>query len=642
MTKKDAVAFVAVDVETTGFTVGRDHIYEIAIVSFDHEGREIDSFESVCRPRVEELSKRLIVLEDAPTFEQIAGDVIRHLREGVVVGHNVTFDLAMIDAGLERVGAGLGEVPFVDTIDLVMGLRVDTPNRALSTLCHVLGVEEGAFHSAGFDARAAAEVFTRLRARMMTEHGLDPLGAPSMFRGSSVDWPELVAQVAPLPRDLDLLPPAPRRRDTELFTSGPGISVALPGDTLLSPELSKKIAETTVLMARRSAGELDLKSLPGEITTALGALDSEDLSVSYPAARVLLDWCRDPSGELVAAESDFAASDFRGLEGVVRLEWIVEVFTRFDDAELSDALLALARLKRYLPDFDHQVVQGAYRSAFDASLAEAREEQDDEDDDDHEYEQPAEVLADLLGYLLASGSVTEVIKLISEFPDPRWGLIDTDLAIYVHRPRVNKEFARAYEAAAELDAFYERTNQPLPGAGVYAEWAQALDEEGRRLEAIELCERVWGRGWVNDDLVDRHSLLLERDERFADAAEVLGRWLASHKGTPRLRERLDRCNCHLGIEIPEPAQSVCFTGNIIIDGNYQRADRLEEMALGAGWRVVSSVTKKGCTLLVASTDLGPTSKELKARQFGIAVVDGDEFARMVTTSEDRQKALRCD
>ena len=70
------VAYVAVDVESTGFQPGRDYIYEVAVVSYADDGRELDCYQSVCRPGGDELSPRLRSLAAAPRFAEIAGDVV--------------------------------------------------------------------------------------------------------------------------------------------------------------------------------------------------------------------------------------------------------------------------------------------------------------------------------------------------------------------------------------------------------------------------------------------------------------------------------------------------------------------------------------------------------------------------------------
>ena len=117
-------AFVAVDVETTGFLVGTDRVYEVAIVGFDTEGKETWTCQSLCRPPGA-LSRRLHPVDAAPSFADIAGDVV--------------------------------------------------------------GVDVDGFHSATTDARAAGIVPLEI-SRIADERGLlDAVRVPSTFRGSATD-----------------------------------------------------------------------------------------------------------------------------------------------------------------------------------------------------------------------------------------------------------------------------------------------------------------------------------------------------------------------------------------------------------------------------------------------------------------------
>src|SRR5215216_407216 len=102
--------FVVLDVETTGLQPSRQRIIEIAIAQFC-AGAVTNQWESLCRPgrRVPAYITKLTgidddLLEDAPSFGDIAESAIGHLTNAVIVGHNVGFDLGFLNAELERVG----------------------------------------------------------------------------------------------------------------------------------------------------------------------------------------------------------------------------------------------------------------------------------------------------------------------------------------------------------------------------------------------------------------------------------------------------------------------------------------------------------------------------------------------------------
>jgi len=80
------------------------------------------------------------------------------------------------------------------------------------------------------------------------------------------------------------------------------------------------------------------------------------------------------------------------------------------------------------------------------------------------------------------------------------------------------------------------------------------------------------------------------------------------------------------------AGAVCFTGDISVNGQFLTHEDLEEMARAAGWHVASGVTKKKCSLLVADDVGSQSGKAHKARQFGIDIVNGDQFVALLNST----------
>src|SRR5687767_3010616 len=101
--------FAVLDVETTGLRPARDRIIEIAIVSMDDEANSIDEWCTLINPgrslgatEIHRIARKHVA--DAPSFEQVVGDVFERLRGNVVVAHNARFDSAMLDAEIRRAG----------------------------------------------------------------------------------------------------------------------------------------------------------------------------------------------------------------------------------------------------------------------------------------------------------------------------------------------------------------------------------------------------------------------------------------------------------------------------------------------------------------------------------------------------------
>ena len=75
----------------------------------------------------------------------------------------------------------------------------------------------------------------------------------------------------------------------------------------------------------------------------------------------------------------------------------------------------------------------------------------------------------------------------------------------------------------------------------------------------------------------------------------------------------------------EAGMSVCFTGEAVVAGKVVVRSDLEEMATRAGLQPVSSVTKKGCDLLVAADPSSMSGKVKKASRYDIPVMSVEAF-----------------
>jgi DNA polymerase-3 subunit epsilon len=162
--------FAVLDVETTGLCSGRyDRIVEIAVVRIDDACRPVDEWVTLVNPErdlgptsIHGITGRHVA--DAPTFAEIAGDVLSRLADAVVVGHNVRFDLAFVWAEFARVGYELPPSDGLCTLALSARLGFNTA-RSLAACCQYVGVAHSDSHSALGDARATAGLL-----RIIIEH----------------------------------------------------------------------------------------------------------------------------------------------------------------------------------------------------------------------------------------------------------------------------------------------------------------------------------------------------------------------------------------------------------------------------------------------------------------------------------------
>ncbi|HET9216882.1 MAG TPA: 3'-5' exonuclease [Terriglobia bacterium] len=186
----DTVRFVVLDCETTGLNPRTDRIITIGAVGV--LGGEIvieDSFEALVK--MTRNSESVTVhgvtrdesrdgLSESDAIERF----IEYLQDGVVVGHHIGHDVAMLDGSCERHWGFHLRNRCVETMYLALHLQAAGafPNHrpsqhfTLDALCERFGVEPHGRHTAAGDAFLTAQVFLRLSA-LAKRFRRDKLGA---------------------------------------------------------------------------------------------------------------------------------------------------------------------------------------------------------------------------------------------------------------------------------------------------------------------------------------------------------------------------------------------------------------------------------------------------------------------------------
>lgn len=180
--------FLVLDTETTGLDVRQDRIVALGAVRMQgmrifpteivdllvHPGRPIP-------PRaiaVHGISDAMIA--SAPVFADLA-DRVQSLCDGLVlVGHNIGFDLAMIEREMKLMGRDWRRPIALDTLNLYAALRPDAKMLDLEAIAADLGVEVRGRHTALGDALMTAEIFGRMMP-FLADAGVDSLAAAIAF-----------------------------------------------------------------------------------------------------------------------------------------------------------------------------------------------------------------------------------------------------------------------------------------------------------------------------------------------------------------------------------------------------------------------------------------------------------------------------
>jgi len=183
--------YAVIDLETTGFSPekGQDRIIEVGIVRVDCHGNRLREYCTLINPHRDTGPTHIhgitaTDVADAPTFQDVVGDIHHALRGAVLVAHNVSFELRFLCPECNQCGKPLPEIRALCTLALSKQVVPALSSGKLGDLCKHFGIQPGMAHTALDDARATATLLTRL---------LGSFGAPA----SKVPWEKLGAKLVP-------------------------------------------------------------------------------------------------------------------------------------------------------------------------------------------------------------------------------------------------------------------------------------------------------------------------------------------------------------------------------------------------------------------------------------------------------------
>ncbi len=163
-----ALKFAVVDIETTGLYHQDHDITEVAVVHVDDGGlRQV--FHSLINPNRQIPSQisgltgiNNSLVEGAPSFEDVLGELERVLEGRIFVAHNVNFDYQFLKAAFEKRGLKLVAKRFC-TMRYARKLFPNLPNHRLGTVINHLDISNESVHRAHGDAMALALAFEKMK-----------------------------------------------------------------------------------------------------------------------------------------------------------------------------------------------------------------------------------------------------------------------------------------------------------------------------------------------------------------------------------------------------------------------------------------------------------------------------------------------
>jgi DNA polymerase-3 subunit epsilon len=163
------VTFAVIDVETTGGGPETCSLTEIGAALF-RGGACLGTFATLVDPQddIPPFITALTGISDAmvhgaPSLAGVLPSFVEFVHGAVLVGHNVHFDLAFLNAALVENDRHPLDNLSVDTLALARRLvRSEVPNCRLATLAAVMGLDHRPAHRALDDVMATADLLHRL------------------------------------------------------------------------------------------------------------------------------------------------------------------------------------------------------------------------------------------------------------------------------------------------------------------------------------------------------------------------------------------------------------------------------------------------------------------------------------------------
>jgi ATP-dependent helicase Lhr and Lhr-like helicase len=171
--------FAVIDLEITGLYPARhDRVIEVAVVRLRPDLEVDDEWATLVNPcrdigRTDIHGIQAGDIAAAPLFEEIAPDVAVRLRNAVVVGHHLRFDLTFLSAEFTRAGRSLPTLPALCTLDLAYRLLPEAPSRKLDYCAEQVGALHEDRHTALGDARTTARLLAAFVAAAQRTGGVD-------------------------------------------------------------------------------------------------------------------------------------------------------------------------------------------------------------------------------------------------------------------------------------------------------------------------------------------------------------------------------------------------------------------------------------------------------------------------------------
>jgi DNA helicase-2/ATP-dependent DNA helicase PcrA len=158
---------VVFDVESTGINTTEDEIVQIAAIKINNKGEVIESFQKFLVPNKPVGDSYLVhgfsdefLKKNGEDKNTVLKNFLEFIEDTVVIGHNVTFDITILNSELERLNLNKSNFKaYYDTLDIARRFYPNLVNHKLETLSRLFNTEIKSSHNAMDDILATKDVF---------------------------------------------------------------------------------------------------------------------------------------------------------------------------------------------------------------------------------------------------------------------------------------------------------------------------------------------------------------------------------------------------------------------------------------------------------------------------------------------------
>lgn len=187
--------YAVIDFETTGLSPAYNHrVVEVGIVLLNAQGEEEQSWTTLVNPQrdvggtdIHGINARDVF--DAPTFEDIAGQVVQLVAGRVPVAHNLPFDAGFLRSEFTRIGSPVDVAADLGLCTMrLAGTYLADSRRSLGACCESIGHRIEQAHSALDDARAAGRL---LAYYLRVDPQFESRWQTQIVGARAIPWPRL-------------------------------------------------------------------------------------------------------------------------------------------------------------------------------------------------------------------------------------------------------------------------------------------------------------------------------------------------------------------------------------------------------------------------------------------------------------------